>query len=152
MAESVVSFVVERLGDLLINEAKFLPSVATTQVEQIQAELKRMQEIALDVQDVLETYAFRVSSRNDEGILRRCRGILKEPIVLHKIGSKIKAIETKISNLTKSLQTYGIKAMSEGESSNSANEKLLRLRRSYSHVVDEDFVGLEGDVEHLFGE
>ena len=42
MAKSVVSFVVERLGNLLIEEAAFLQGVSQ-QVNQMQIELKRMQ-------------------------------------------------------------------------------------------------------------
>ena len=42
MAKSVVSFVVERLGNLLIEETAFLQGLSQ-QVKQMQIELKRMQ-------------------------------------------------------------------------------------------------------------
>ena len=48
MAKSVVSFVVERLGNLLIKEAAFLQGVSQ-QVNQMQIELKRMQYFLRDI-------------------------------------------------------------------------------------------------------
>ena len=93
MAKSVVSFVVGMLGKLLIEEAAFLQRVSQ-QVNHMQIELKRMQcflrdadkkqnedesvqiwfseiwEAAYDVQDVIETFAFEISSRNKENSLK----------------------------------------------------------------------------------
>ena len=56
MAESLVSGVAERLGNLLTQEANFLPGVST-QVELLQTELKQMQGLLKDAdarQDELE--------------------------------------------------------------------------------------------------
>uniref|UniRef100_A0A5B7BMG8 Disease resistance protein n=1 Tax=Davidia involucrata TaxID=16924 RepID=A0A5B7BMG8_DAVIN len=178
MAEPVVSFVVERLGDLLINEAKFLHGV-NEQVVQIRNELRWMQsflkdadarqnegervriwvgeikEISYDAEDVIETFIFEVASRRGGGIriiLKCYTCIFSEAIARHKVGVEIQALRTKISELTRSLQTYGIRTIVEGEgSSSSASQRQLQFRRSYSHVVEEDFIGLEADVEKLVG-
>lgn len=88
MAESVVSFAVERLGDLLIEEGKFLFGVSD-QVKEMQDELRRMQcflkdadarqdgdervrnwvaeirDLAYRTEDVLETYALEVASKKE---------------------------------------------------------------------------------------
>ncbi|KAA8532842.1 hypothetical protein F0562_033041 [Nyssa sinensis] len=178
MAETVVSFVVERLGFLLTNEAKFLYGVCD-QVKQVQAEVKWMhdflkdadtrqiegervgnrvwevREIAYDTEDAVETFIFEVASRRGCGIriiLKRFTCLLNEARLRRKVGLEIQAIQTRISNLTRSLQTYGIKHLNEGEGSSSATERRRLLRRSYSHVVEEDFVGLLNDVGILVAE
>ncbi|KAA8548851.1 hypothetical protein F0562_000535 [Nyssa sinensis] len=173
LAEPVVSFVVERLGDLLITEAKLSHGVSG-QVQQIQTQLSRMQcflrdadakqdegervcnwiveirEIAYETEDVIETFVLRVGSRRGGGvkiILHRYMGCcLKECIARHKIGSEIQSIKRKLSDLTQSLQTYGL---TEREAPSSSFTRKLLLRRSYSNVVDDDFVGLEEDIKKL---
>ncbi|KAA8548852.1 hypothetical protein F0562_000536 [Nyssa sinensis] len=178
MAETVVSFVVERLGILLIDEAKFLYGVRD-QVEQVQTEFRRMhcflkdadtrqieservrnwvwevKEIAYDAEDAVETFIFQVASRRGRGIriiLKRFTCLLNEARLRRKVGLEIQAIQTRISDLTRSLQTYGIKDLKEGEGSSSASERRRLLRRSYSHVDEDDFVGLLNDVGILVAE
>uniref|UniRef100_A0A5B7BM49 Disease resistance protein n=1 Tax=Davidia involucrata TaxID=16924 RepID=A0A5B7BM49_DAVIN len=175
LAEPTVSFAVEKVGNLLIEEGSLLIGVRG-HVEQIQDELRQMQcflkdadarhvegemvrnwvleikEIVYETEDVIEIYVVKVASkgRGIRNILKRYACILNECIARHKVGLRIKVIETKISKLNGSLQTYGLRAMStEGEGSSSLG-RLLQLRRTYSHVVDQDhFVGLEKDVEKL---
>ena len=180
MAEAVVSFAVERLGDLLIEEATFLHGV-TDKVAEIQDELRRMKcflkdadarqgegetvrnwvaeirENAFDAEDTIDTFVVKVALRRRRGfqnILKRYACIFSELIALHKVGTKIDDIKTRISSLTTSLQTYNIKSIGEGEGSsgiNARNEstKQRLVRRSYSHVVDEDTVGVDGNVKIL---
>jgi hypothetical protein len=62
------------------------------------------------------------------------------------VGSEIKNIQSRISGLKSHLETYGIKSLSEATSSTQA--KLSQLRRTYSHTVEDDFVGFK-DVEKL---
>ena len=182
MAEAVVSFAVERLGDLLIEEASFLHGV-TDKVAEIQVELMRMKcflkdadarqgegetirnwvaeirENAFDAEDTIDTFILKVALRRRRGrgfqnILKRYACIFSELIALHKVGTEIDAIKTRISSLTTGLQTYNIKSIREGEGSsgiNARNEstKQRLLRRTYSHVVDEETVGVEGNVKIL---
>ncbi|GMQ10729.1 hypothetical protein CsSME_00053619 [Camellia sinensis var. sinensis] len=182
MEVPVVSFIVNRLGVLLSEEAKFLYGVSD-QVEQIQVELNRMQcflqdadyaiqsdlvdarvnnwfaeirKLAYETEDILETYVIQVSSkRNKKGFrntLKRFACIFNEWLDVHRVGSEIGAIKNKITDLTASLHTYGLKTIGEGIRS-SAAEKQQELRQSYQHVVEEDFVGFEEDlnkvVKHL---
>ncbi|KAI7986329.1 putative disease resistance protein [Camellia lanceoleosa] len=182
MEVPVVSFIVKRLGVLLTEEAKFLYGVSD-QVEQIRVELNRMQcflqdtdyaiqsdhvdarvnnwfaeirKLAYETEDILETYVIQVSSkRNKKGFrntLKRFACIFNEWLDVHRVGSEIGAIKNKIIDLTASLHTYGLKTIGEGIRS-SATEKQQELRQSYQHVVEEDFVGFEEDlnkvVKHL---
>ncbi|KAL3507585.1 hypothetical protein ACH5RR_032967 [Cinchona calisaya] len=111
--------------------------------------VEEIREIAYDVEDVLENFAVKVSLRKEEGVLKRYAGKLKEGITLHQVGSGIQVIKSRISNLTRSMQTYGIKSISQDENSYSASKRRPYLRRSYSHLIEEDLVGLKENVEHL---
>ncbi|CDP10115.1 unnamed protein product [Coffea canephora] len=152
MAVAAVSFAAETIGNLLIEETKFLQGVSD-QVEQLQLELKRMQsflkdadarqheeervkvwisqarDLAYEADDLIERYAFKVASRRRKGIrgiTKRCVGILNECYARHT--TKTAVMERQ-----------------DGASSSSHQQ----LRRTYSHVVEDDFVGLEDDVEML---
>ncbi|XP_068333662.1 putative disease resistance protein At1g50180 [Pyrus communis] len=170
MAEAVVSFVVERLGDLIIQEAKLLHGVSD-QVEAARRELQvvrgflkdadvrqrddetvhilvaEIRNAAYDLEDVIEIFVLQVASKREGGImkvLKRFGCVLKERGDLHKIGSAIKKITTQLSNCRSSLRNHHIM-----EVATSLYERRQKLRRSYSHIIDRDVVGLEADVREL---
>ncbi|RVW82969.1 putative disease resistance protein [Vitis vinifera] len=176
MAEAIVSFAVERLGDLLIQEASFLHGVRD-KVTEIQAELRMMQcflrdadarryesevirnwvaeirEAAYDTEDIIETYASKAALRTRrsglQNNIKRYACFLSEFKALHEVGTEIDAIKSRISRLTASLQSYNIRSITEGEGSGFRIESQRLPRRTYSHVVDEDTVGVEDGVEIL---
>ncbi|KAL0392554.1 UNVERIFIED_CONTAM: putative disease resistance protein [Sesamum radiatum] len=179
MAEAVVSVTLETIRDLLVEEAKFYYGVRS-EVVAIQQELQRMRsflkdadskqdtdervrnwvaevrEAAYDIEDnVLVFVAAKVASRrsrNSRNIFRRMGCFLKETVTTYRVGSRISDIKSKISGLTTSLQTYGIKPITDpGEGASSKNTRINDLRRSYSHVVEEDIVGLKEDIKMLVG-
>ncbi|EOY18891.1 Disease resistance protein RPP8 [Theobroma cacao] len=160
MAEAIVSLAIERITDLLIYEAFCLNDVRE-EVESIKAELERMKsflkdvdhkqeqderlrtrvreirDLAYDAEDVIDSYILEVAHRGGfHGIIKRFTSLST-----HKIGKQVKAIQTKLGDISKTLTTYGISR--EGEGSNSAAEMQRRLRRSYPHVEEEDVVSLE---------
>ncbi|XP_016647177.1 PREDICTED: putative disease resistance protein At1g50180 [Prunus mume] len=178
MAEAVVSVVLESVRDFTIQEAKFLSGVSR-QVEAAQTELEFMQgflkdadarqgqdtrvqicvakirDAAYDLEDIIETYGLKVDSKKKKrglkNVLKRFACIFKEWVDVHRIGAEIENITTKISALRSNLQSYNIKEIRDrdsrgGESSLQLHE---RLRRTYSHVVERDVVGLESNVEEL---
>ncbi|KAB2057439.1 hypothetical protein ES319_A11G169000v1 [Gossypium barbadense] len=168
MAESVVSFLVERLGELLIEEAAQLLGV-NKKVKQLQIELKRMQcflkdadkrldeeesvknwvseirEAAYDVEDVIDNYIVKFASKKG-GTIRNSIIHRKE---LHNLASEIEKLKSRITDLTRSLQTYGITARKEGEGSRILSERQRQLRWSYSHIVEEHIVGFEENIKEL---
>lgn len=111
MVESVVSYAVERLGDLLIQQASLLHGVSG-QVKKLQTELKRMQcflrdaerrqdedetiknqiseirNLAYDAEDVIEMYAIKVAWATIP---------FYKVKHLHKVGSEIASINSRIS-------------------------------------------------------
>ncbi|KAL6190657.1 hypothetical protein ACLB2K_037051 [Fragaria x ananassa] len=175
MAEAVVSFVVERLGDFIIQEGEFLYGVSD-QVDHAQTELQLMQgflkdadarqgddetvrvwvakirDAAYDLEDVVEIYVLKVVSKREGGfksILKRFGCMFKEGVDLHKIGSEIQNITTNISTLRSRLETYNIRQIRDTRGDTSAYERQQQLRRTYSHIVERDVVGLEELVMHL---
>ncbi|CAL8990058.1 unnamed protein product [Prunus brigantina] len=109
----------------------------------------KIKDAAYDLEDVIQTYGFKVASKKKSGVknvLRRFACIFKEGVELHKIGAKVDNITSKISNLRSSLKSYNIKEIRErgGESSLQLHERQRLLRRSCPHVV-----GLESNVEEL---
>ncbi|KAL3533900.1 hypothetical protein ACH5RR_007421 [Cinchona calisaya] len=172
MAEAVVSFAVETIGNLLIEEAKFLHGVSD-QVEQLQLELDQLRsflrdadakqqqheeetvkvwisqarDLAYAAEDLLESYAFKVASRRGRdmrSIVKNCVCILNKCYAGRKIGKEIQTLKAKISDLTKRFHEYGIRAKMERDGGTSSLEQ--QLRRTYSRVIEDDFVGLKDDV------
>lgn len=147
MVDVVVSFAVERLGDLLIQEARLLSGVKG-EVEDVQAELRQLQSFLKDaaarqsrdeavrnwirdaknlsrnMEDLLEIYAIKVASKKGvkgsvRNVIRKLVCLLNDGIVLHGIGSEIAGVRNKLSNLNTSLGAYGIRSIMEGGSSSS---------------------------------
>ncbi|KAL7209923.1 hypothetical protein ACSBR1_031482 [Camellia fascicularis] len=74
--------------------------------------------------------------------------IFNELIARRKIGSEVRRIKSKITELTATFPTYGLIAMApEREGPSSALQRQFQLRRTYSH--DEDFIGFEQDIKTL---
>ncbi|MCH94990.1 disease resistance protein, partial [Trifolium medium] len=167
MVDSIVSFTIERLGDLLIEEANLLSGVSD-QIQKLQNELKRMQcflrdaerkqdeggetiknwiseikKLAYDAEDVIEIYAIKISLSSAMTPFYKLRHV-------HKVGNKILSINSQIADLTRSLQTYGLTATTrDNEESHFVFETRRQLRWSYSHVVEEFIVGLDGDIKKV---
>ncbi|CAA3022067.1 disease resistance At1g50180 [Olea europaea subsp. europaea] len=177
MAEAVVSITLQTIRDLLVKEVQFYSGVRS-QVEQIQQELQLMRsflkdadaqqdaderlqtwiaqvrEAAYDIEDnILVFVAVKNASRryrNSKNLLKKLGCFFREIITTHKVGSQISDIKNKIISLTTSLQTYGIKPINnQGENPGFDGARMRDLRRSYSHVIEEDFVGLQGDIKML---
>ncbi|KAG5019947.1 hypothetical protein JHK87_015802 [Glycine soja] len=174
MPQAIVNFVVQSLGDLLIQEGMFLYRMED-KVLQLQTDLRMMRsylqvadrkqdgneslrnwiseikETTYDSNDVIESYALRgASRRNLTGVLsliKRYALNINKFIETHKVGSHVDNVIARISSLTRSLETYGIRP-EEGEASNSMHGKQRSLS-SYSHVIEEDIIGLQDDVRIL---
>ncbi|XP_058115144.1 putative disease resistance RPP13-like protein 3 isoform X2 [Magnolia sinica] len=175
VVEPVVSFLVEKLGNLLIQEAISLIGLRA-QVEWIETELGWMRSflkdadaeqqgderakkwvrdvhgIAYDTEDVIDSFLLKVESLRGRGSLcsiKRCAFIVSELIARHKIASKIKHIKLKIDDISKRRTTYGIESIGRAEGSSSAGRSLQEWRLTSPNVQEPDFVGFEKDLEAL---
>ncbi|KAG8372625.1 hypothetical protein BUALT_Bualt12G0086100 [Buddleja alternifolia] len=174
MMDQVSQMALETIRDLLVNVG-FLSGV-TGEVEEVQMELNtihsflkdadtrpdrydsntvrtwvaELRKLAMEAEDVLETYAIEVTSKREEenlkAKLRRFAGILSEGLSIHRVGEEIRVIRSRMAKLTAKLES--IMAKGEG-SSNSVDDQYLRLRQTYGHQVEEHFVGMEKDIECL---
>ncbi|XP_075673448.1 putative disease resistance protein At1g50180 [Castanea sativa] len=175
VVSSVVSGVVTRIGNLLLQEAIYLNGVRDN-VQELQTELTLMQcflkdadarqnesaivkqslaemkDLAYDAEDVIATYALTVASRQGGGVqkaLKRCCSILDEGISVHKVGSTIDSIKTRVSSLKQSFQDYGIisESIVQAGGPSSSNET-REQRQTFSHLED-DPVGFDDNLNEL---
>ncbi|XP_011091330.1 probable disease resistance protein At1g58602 [Sesamum indicum] len=168
MAEFAVSLVVQSLTELLIYEAKHLRELRG-RIELIQMKLRQLlsileiadarqeadegisnwiaetREVAYDIEDLL---LVAVCSRKEGSILKKYTHMFKEVSSLHNLEPKFQVIESKISALQSDLRISNIKPRQRGLT-NPVSQRHLEQRRSYSHYVEEDFVGLDEDVKDL---
>ncbi|KAH0993724.1 hypothetical protein GBA52_005207 [Prunus armeniaca] len=128
------------------------------QDETVRIWVAKIRDAAYDLEDVIQTYGLKVDSKKKKrglrNVLKRFACIFEEGVHLHQIGAEIENVTTKISALRSSLQSYNIKEIRDrdsggGESSLQLHERQGLLRRSYSHVVERDVVGIEDNVEGL---
>ena len=167
MAESAVSFAVERIGDTILQKAIFLKGVHE-QVDRMQRELKRMQcflkdadakqqedervrnwvseirDVAYDAEDAIDAFIFNVESGRTKFF--PCR-MFKKLVSSCKVGKEIEAIQIKIQDISKSRETYGINSI--GEATSQAGQRLQKLRYISPLVKEEIIVGLKEDTDKL---
>ncbi|XP_060967008.1 putative disease resistance protein At1g50180 [Cannabis sativa] len=178
MADAVVSFVIERIGDLLIDEAKFLYGVkgqvgnAKIKLQCMSAFLKdadalvrngdervrllvvQVRENALDLEDVIETYVFKVASSSNHGTIRRALKWCVRIVDVYKVGSKIKEISSNIDTWTSQLESLGVqRSIQKGDEASSSSyvQQQRKLRQAYSYVEDNHVVGFDNDIKDLVG-
>ncbi|KAL5707890.1 hypothetical protein ACHQM5_018742 [Ranunculus cassubicifolius] len=167
MAEALVSFVVERLGNALIQEATFLKGVRG-QFERLQKELINIQafleaadmkrcddpqirtwvadvrDIAYDIDDIIDSFFLKVASK------QRSIQVPKKMINVYKIGKEIETIFARIEEIDTRRQRYDIKITTDKKdeaSSSTSNE--IWLRREYPGTKDDNIIGLEEDTKSL---
>ncbi|TYG96295.1 hypothetical protein ES288_A11G338500v1 [Gossypium darwinii] len=143
MAWSAVSSAVTTNGTLLTKEAISLWGVED-QVDkdadsrQGESGTIRLWVSEINAEDVVEALALKIGSRRKGGLsntIKRSACILNEGWELCKTKSEIEKIKARISNLTRQLQTYGVKGR--------------ELRRSYPHIIEDNIVGLKNEIEEL---
>ncbi|PPD73755.1 hypothetical protein GOBAR_DD29329 [Gossypium barbadense] len=150
MAEAALSFVVERLPDIL-EEIDFHTDVRK-HVERLQEELVRMRcflkdaeakqdddervrnwvsdirNVAYDAEDLIDTFLLRMESLKKNNFFKRSASVFKEWKHRSNIANELLQIQGRIVNISASRETYGIRNIGEGIST--ARERLRKLRRS----------------------
>ncbi|KAJ6800500.1 putative disease resistance protein isoform X3 [Iris pallida] len=175
MAEAAVSFIVDKLGNFLVQELTLLHGVSD-QVEQLQRELQRMQcflhdadtkrktdervrhwvkeirDVAHQAEDVIDTFIINAHRhRRRPGVSRFLkRWLLASTDVVgrRRVSKEITAIMARISEISASRITYGIKNL-EDENCRGV-ERLVPVRRPIvPHVEDSDVVAFDGHMSAL---
>ncbi|CAA6674164.1 unnamed protein product [Spirodela intermedia] len=177
MADAALGYVVQRVGDLLIDEAVFLYSVKD-QVEWVKEELQAMEcflkdadskskgdervknwvrqvrEIAYRAEDLVESFVLDADGRRRrrKGFIRTilcCR--LPSPndiILLHQFGDEIEAIRTKIDEINGRRSTYGIQDLGE-EPRRQIDNTVRERRRVVLHATYADLVGMDEEKNRI---
>ncbi|BBN68021.1 Disease resistance protein CC-NBS-LRR class family [Prunus dulcis] len=166
MAEFAVSTVVEKLTSWITEEALLLEGVGD-KVEQLRDELRWMQsflkdvdakqeknerlriwvsqirEVALDAEDVVETYIAEAASHSSWNIPAKL-------INLHQAGKKIEKIRSRVQNISRQKEHFGITGTAqEGREGTSAspNERLRWWRQTSPNIEEDDLVDLVEDTK-----
>ena len=168
MAEAIVSFVIERLGDLILKEANLLSGVAD-QVDEAKAELQRIKclledadararrgdntvrnhvaearEAAYDLEDVIATFVLRCASRQGTSSYFSCA------LHRHAVASRIDKISGRLSRSRSFLHASGVVTKEAATCSREGpRQRQEELRRTFSHNIESDFVGFQDNIKEL---
>ncbi|KAH0717694.1 hypothetical protein KY285_013725 [Solanum tuberosum] len=174
MAEAAVSYVAERLIDLLQKKIVFLKNIQQG-VEAMQDELVSMKcflkdadvkqeedeaatirnwvseirAVAYHAEDVIEIFIHQVESQTRQRFFIKCVFYPKKLYCLYKVGKEIESIQTRILEISNRRERYDIRHIRDGEESSTTHEKLRELRRSSPLVANKDAVGLEKHVSSV---
>ncbi|KAL8138741.1 hypothetical protein V2J09_004742 [Rumex salicifolius] len=171
--EILVTYALERVNDLLMAELDLFSSVRS-RVQSLRGELTWMRSylkdadsrydegderfrtsiteirrIAFDVEDLVDSFLLESSIRRRRNILTRYAFIFQHIVRTHQFGENIKSVESRIQECTDRLVRYGVRASSEILELKNCNPKQSRIRPEYSHVEDDDVVGLDEDIKRL---
>ncbi|XP_062083908.1 putative disease resistance protein At1g50180 isoform X2 [Humulus lupulus] len=119
--------------------------------ERVSVLVVQIRENSYALEDVIETYVFRVANNEGVGAIRRVLKWSARIIDVYKVGSKIKGISSNIDTWTSELEKYGVqKSMDQAAEASSSNvQERRQLRQAYSHVEDNHVVGFDKDIEEL---
>ncbi|KAJ3678482.1 hypothetical protein LUZ60_002285 [Juncus effusus] len=168
MAEKIVSLVLTKLGDLLIEECFFLKGVKK-QVELVKIHLGQMQgllrdaeekknkgdnrtrqwvrdvrEVAFEIENAIDNYVVQIHNVTAKHVPRWKRCAVKI-VALHKLGNAISAIKETIRTISESADNLGIKKLGEDVS----KENPLLKDPVIPDIDNEEIVGFEVDKEQI---
>ncbi|CDP19586.1 unnamed protein product [Coffea canephora] len=174
MADPVISLVVERTGDLLVQKIVFLKGVRG-HVERLQNDLVRMRcflkdadqrqdedarirnwvsEIraaAYDAEDIIEIFASKLEFfTKDKGLVTKLTYYPLKIVNLYKIGKEIESLRMRLNDIADSREEYGINNLGEGMTTH--GEELQRIRRSSPFSEEKDVVGFGEITKSLVAE
>ncbi|CDP12406.1 unnamed protein product [Coffea canephora] len=163
MADTVISLVIKRTSDLLIQKIVFLKGVRQ-QVERLQNDLVRMRcflkdadqrqddderirnwvsetrAAAYDAEDIIEIFASKVEFyTKKKGLVTKLTYYPLKIVNLYKIGKEIESLQVRLNDIADSREKYGIKNLGEGMATH--GEELQRIRQSPPFSEDKDVVG-----------
>lgn len=173
MAETAVLYAVQRLSDLLTQEAVFLQGVRG-EVLWLQRELTRMQgflkdtdqqqdtddgvrrwvsevrNAAYDAEDIVDT--FMVQPADGGGFwasLKKYACILNRGVNHYGVGKDIESLKGRIIDISRGAEAYGIRTISCTERNRSLTERFRHVRRTSSNAGNEQVVGFEENTKML---
>ncbi|GAB4836249.1 hypothetical protein Ancab_001164 [Ancistrocladus abbreviatus] len=170
--EPVVSFVIERIANLLSEEIKFLVGVED-QVNGLLKELTWMQsylkdaeakqeefnevdrvtfreitKIAYDAEDVVESFILEppTTIRRKEGFFKKYICICCSALYTHQVGIEVEAIKKRIKETEEMFQRYNVRRNTLEYRGQSSTSMVPQVRSSPYTSIDEHVVGLDEDI------
>uniref|UniRef100_K4B854 NB-ARC domain-containing protein n=1 Tax=Solanum lycopersicum TaxID=4081 RepID=K4B854_SOLLC len=128
MAEAAVSYVAERY----IKQEEDEAATIRYWVSEIRA-------VAYHAEDVIEIFIQQVESQKRQSFFIKCIFYPKKLYGLYKVGKEIESIQTRILEISNSLERYGIRhiqGLRDGEGSSTTREK-MRERRLSSPLIED---------------
>nr|AAS93958.1 disease resistance protein RPP13 variant [Arabidopsis thaliana]AAS93959.1 disease resistance protein RPP13 variant [Arabidopsis thaliana] len=173
MVDAITEFVVGKIGNYLIEEASMFMAVKED-LEELKTELtcihgylkdveareredevskewsKLVLDFAYDVEDVLDTYHFKLEERSQRRGLRRLTNKIGRKMDAYSVVDDIKILKRRILDITRKRETYGIGGLKEPQGGGSTlSLRVRQLRRARSVDQEEVVVGLEDDAKIL---
>ncbi|XP_010544801.1 PREDICTED: probable disease resistance RPP8-like protein 2 [Tarenaya hassleriana] len=175
MADAVVSFGVQKLWDLLVQESErftgihervtglrdelgrlkgFLKDADAKKhgSERVRYCLDEINEIVYDAEDVIEAFLLKEGSIDGRGIRERVTRFTRSSMNRLKSDSQIKCITARISKVVESMQNLGIQdIVDNGNPPEPLSERLRETRQSFPSVSESGLVGLDHSIRELTG-
>ncbi|KAK4562840.1 hypothetical protein RGQ29_005356 [Quercus rubra] len=171
MADSVVSFLLENLTQLLTQESKLLLGVkgqvrslknelslinlflqkteGKRQDELVKEVVSQIRDVVYEAEDVIDTYIITVAEHRRRSKLRKLIHSCDRAITFHEFASKIERIKIIYKEINDNRSKYGIE-IAESSGGDAEAEGILHRRRK--HVEEDQVVGFSHDAEVLVKE
>ncbi|KAL1209845.1 putative disease resistance protein [Cardamine amara subsp. amara] len=176
MAESLLSFGVEKLWDLLVRETDRLKGV-DEQLTELKSDLdllrsflkdadakkqantsvrnwvEEIKEVVFDAEDIIETFLLKEELSKTSGIKKRMRRLSCIIVDRRKLALDIRGISDRISKVIGKMKTIleQQKIFKGSEDPHLLQERQREMRKTYPTSNENDLVGLEKNVMKLVG-
>ncbi|CAL9238209.1 unnamed protein product [Arabidopsis halleri] len=172
MAETLLSFGVEKLWDLLVRESERFQGVKE-QFNRLKSDLnmlrcfledadakkhtsamvrntvKEIKEIVYDAEDIIETFLLKEELGKTNGMIRNSVRRFSKRMGL---AFDMRAISERISKVIRDMQSLGVQQVIVNErDTKSLQERQREMRQTFSSDDEDHLVGLEKSVEQLIG-
>ncbi|KAG2302517.1 hypothetical protein Bca52824_031168 [Brassica carinata] len=173
MAESLLSFGVERLWNLLVRESERFQGVEE-QFNGLKSDLnmlrcfledadakkhtsamvrntiKEVKEIILDTEDIVETFLLKKKLGNTSGIINNVRRLPRVISERRILAFDMKAISKRISKVIRDMQSLGVQQVTASDGyPQSLQERQREMRETFSNDNENVLVGLDQKVKSL---
>uniref|UniRef100_A0A1J3G8R5 Putative disease resistance protein n=3 Tax=Noccaea caerulescens TaxID=107243 RepID=A0A1J3G8R5_NOCCA len=176
MAETLLSFGVQKLWDLLVRESDRFKGV-DKQLTELKSDLnllrsflkdadakkhasalvrncvEEIKEIVFDAEDIVETFLLKEKPPKPSGIKKHMRRLSCIVVDRWEVATEMEDISSRISKVIRDMQSFGVQQLivDGGGSSNPLQERQMEMRKTFSNDNERDFVGLEQNVNKLVG-